>query len=548
MEHLWAAEPNFIVDYLNRSFDVDASEASLDDWEEFLYSSNNILNIDGEIARISINGVLTQKGPSLVDLILGEDGTAYDAINDALDRIAEMDQIKKVELLVDSPGGEAAGVDEVYQRIMALRNQKEVVAINKGLMASAAYWLSSAADKIFATSPTNETGSIGVVITAVDVSKAHEKMGVKIARIVSRNAPNKVPDIKTKEGVQILQDRADALERIFISRVAEGRGLPIDYVQDNFGKGAVLVASDPSDNKDAFDVKMLDGYFSKSQSISDTQRKVNQLAFAMVNDENGKIECATPSFQDFDIVDKEWDSNSAIRRVREATDSQNYPSRDYRKAFFYYDEENVDNFGAYKLPFVDIVDGRMVAIRRGVFAANAAMSGARTGKAPDIPASERPTVQAHIDRYLKKIEDQEANSMNLKEFLESNSGAKAEYDAALKASFDEGQKEGTASAHKRIEKCSVYLGETEYPASVKNLALQVLKGEEDVAALKGAVVAIDMASEAAKAAAAKLETGQVGDVLANHEVSHVSEHGVINNEIDYQASLSRVKALQGRAN
>lgn len=99
--------------------------------------------------------------------------------------------------------------------------------------------------------------------------------------------------------------------------------------------------------------------------------------------------------------DTEWDSSSADKRVREFTKSNESPSRDYRKAFFWFDEDAVDNFTSYKLPFADVINGNLVAVPRGIFAAAGVMNGARGGV--DIPDSDRSAVKSSIDKYYKKM-------------------------------------------------------------------------------------------------------------------------------------------------
>jgi len=115
------------------------------------------------------------------------------------------------------------------------------------------------------------------------------------------------------------------------------------------------------------------------------------------------IKAATP-YMDLPLAerDMEWDSTEAIRRIRDFTNSQDAPSSDYKDAFFWYDENEPDLFGSYKLPFADVVDGELRAVPRGVFAANAAMAGARGGV--DIPEDDREAVQRNIDRYRTKID------------------------------------------------------------------------------------------------------------------------------------------------
>jgi len=111
---------------------------------------------------------------------------------------------------------------------------------------------------------------------------------------------------------------------------------------------------------------------------------------------------ATP-FGDLPLADasRTWDSTAAIGRVRQFTDSVDEPSAGYKRAFFYYDPENDDTFGGYKLLFADVIDGKLTAVPRGIFAAAATMRGARGGV--DIPGTDRSAIESNITKYYEKM-------------------------------------------------------------------------------------------------------------------------------------------------
>jgi hypothetical protein len=99
--------------------------------------------------------------------------------------------------------------------------------------------------------------------------------------------------------------------------------------------------------------------------------------------------------------DRAWDSDSAIARVRTFTNSKDKPSAQYKKAFLYYDEEEQEDFGDYKLPIADVVDGKLVAIPRAIFSAAGAMSGSRGGV--DIEDADREKVTNVINKYYTRM-------------------------------------------------------------------------------------------------------------------------------------------------
>ncbi len=109
-------------------------------------------------------------------------------------------------------------------------------------------------------------------------------------------------------------------------------------------------------------------------------------------------------FKELPLADKgvAWDSSKAMDRVKELTDSEDNPSKLYRNAFFWFDEKNSDSFGSYKLPFADVVDGKLTAIPKAIFAAAAAMRGARGGV--NIPDEDKARVTSHINKYYDKMD------------------------------------------------------------------------------------------------------------------------------------------------
>jgi ClpP class serine protease len=219
---------------------------------------DKIYFLDGNVAHIAISGPLSMDGPDLWDLFWGYGGTAYRDIIAALDRAKTDPLVKSIVLDINSPGGVIDGVDQTWQ---AIRSVGKPITTHAGsLMASAAYWIASAADKIYASAPTDEIGSIGVLVATYDWSKWEESIGIKEIVITSSNAPDKAPDIATKHGRDTIKAQLDALERIFYSRVSEGRGVTSDHIKEHFGKGGLLVAADPSpDHEDAIRAGMIDG-------------------------------------------------------------------------------------------------------------------------------------------------------------------------------------------------------------------------------------------------------------------------------------------------
>jgi hypothetical protein len=112
---------------------------------------------------------------------------------------------------------------------------------------------------------------------------------------------------------------------------------------------------------------------------------------------------AVTTFHDFPLAprDRKWDGAAAEKRVRAWAGAQDKPNGKYRDAHVWYDAGSKQNFTAYKLPFTDVVDGRLVAVPRAVIAAGNVMQGAHGGI--DIPQSDITRARNHLARYYKKM-------------------------------------------------------------------------------------------------------------------------------------------------
>jgi len=107
----------------------------------------------------------------------------------------------------------------------------------------------------------------------------------------------------------------------------------------------------------------------------------------------------------------EWDSDKAVANIKEYTNSIDKPSDDYSDYFFYYDEKAEDNFTAYKLPFVDIIDGEPYIIPKAIFAIAGALQGARGGL--NVPAQDRQAIIDKINQvYVKMAENFDDETIN----------------------------------------------------------------------------------------------------------------------------------------
>ena len=127
-----------------------------------------LLKTSPKIAVIDVKGVISD----------------YTTVIDNIQKAQNDPSIKAVVLAVDSPGGSVGAAQEIYSAVEKLRKHKPVVVSMGNVAASGGYYISVPANVIYAN-PGTITGSIGVIIQHVNVSKVLDKLGIKVENIKS---------------------------------------------------------------------------------------------------------------------------------------------------------------------------------------------------------------------------------------------------------------------------------------------------------------------------------------------------------------------------
>ena len=150
-----------------------------------------------------------------------------------LQDLREDDDVKAVVIRVNSPGGSAFASEQIWREVCLLKEKKPVVVSMGGMAASGGYYISCAANRIFAE-PTTLTGSIGIFGMIPDVSELMTgKIGLKFDVVKT----NEMSDIGTMarpfneaESAQ-MQKMINRGYDLFTKRVADGRGMAQDSVK-----------------------------------------------------------------------------------------------------------------------------------------------------------------------------------------------------------------------------------------------------------------------------------------------------------------------------
>ncbi|AQZ96636.1 S49 family peptidase [Halopseudomonas phragmitis] len=179
-------------------------------------------------------------------------------------------KIKGIVLNIDSPGGEASGINELADMIYAARERKPIKAYGGGYVASGAYWLASAAGELV-VDDTALVGSIGVV-TEVLIRDAKE--GEKRYTITSQNAPNKRPDLSTEEGRAVLSKTIDSMSGVFVAKVARNLGVDVERIPEMGDHGGLRVGAEAVDAGLAHRLGSLEGLITEMAKAAATPRKL----------------------------------------------------------------------------------------------------------------------------------------------------------------------------------------------------------------------------------------------------------------------------------
>jgi len=176
-------------------------------------------------------------------------------------------------LAIDSPGGTVAGTDDLAADVRAARRSKPVWAHIDDLGASAAYWVASQADQIYANSSTAMVGSIGTLMVVYDESEAFGKMGVRAFKFATGplKGAGAMGTPITDEQAAYFQAMIDGSQQAFDAAVRRGRGLTDKQLAD-VRTGGVFLA------EEAVRRKLIDGIRPLSKTLDEMARAISGRA------------------------------------------------------------------------------------------------------------------------------------------------------------------------------------------------------------------------------------------------------------------------------
>lgn len=169
----------------------------------------------GYVALLRLQGMISQ----------GE-GFSAETVLPILKNMFMDKKAKGIVLVIDSGGGTPVQASIIHDAIISLKNRyhKKIVVVGEDLLASGAYYVSVAADKIY-VNPNTITGSIGVIMKGFGFTDAIKKVGIKRRVFTAGINKNRLDPFlpQSKEDVAKISEVINEVHQNFIDAVESGR-------------------------------------------------------------------------------------------------------------------------------------------------------------------------------------------------------------------------------------------------------------------------------------------------------------------------------------
>jgi len=262
----WCVEPvhfNQVVQRVN-SMDLVAHIAA-QDHKSFAASFDSVGG--GTVAVVDIQGTMTKAGSSI-----GGGGTVQ--ARHAIRQANADESVTSIILRIDSPGGSVSGTADLAAEVT--RSTKPTVAFVEDLCASAAMWVASQCDKVYANTATAKIGSIGTFMALYDISGALENEDIKT--IVVKAGEFKgggFPGMEVSDAqIAEWQNVINATQAEFTKAIASGRGMSIAEAEA-LNTGLVYMASDAQTRN------LIDGIKSFDEVVEELRSRADRKEVAM---------------------------------------------------------------------------------------------------------------------------------------------------------------------------------------------------------------------------------------------------------------------------
>jgi len=169
-----------------------------------------------------------------------ENSIGSEKLSKTLRQVRLDDKVKAVVLRVNSPGGSSLASDVIWREVMLTKKVKPIIVSMGDVAASGGYYISCAADSIYAE-PNTITGSIGIFAILPNMQKLfNDKLGITFDGVKTGKYADlgNVSRPLTPDERMILQNMVNRGYDEFTKAVAAGRGKTQAYI-NSIGQGRV---------------------------------------------------------------------------------------------------------------------------------------------------------------------------------------------------------------------------------------------------------------------------------------------------------------------
>lgn len=201
-----------------------------------------------------------------------------DKITNALNDAADDEGIYAIVLRINSPGGQVTASEIMTHAVLEARKRKPVVVSMSDVAASAGYEISCNADFIVAE-PTTLTGSIGVFATIPEVGGTLKRyLGITTDTAMTNANSTSLGILRpmSPAALELMQRNVEDFYKVFVQRVADGRGLEYDYV-DSIARGRVWTG------RDALKLGLVDTLGGLNDAIRIAARMANLTQYKVID-------------------------------------------------------------------------------------------------------------------------------------------------------------------------------------------------------------------------------------------------------------------------
>lgn len=291
----------------------DVPDTDVEGRKPFLYR-------DG-VAIIPVHGILINRFSYSWGFVTG-----YEFIRKQMNAAESDPDVNLIVFDHDTPGGEAAGCDELAAEINAL--QTPTMALVNTLSASGGYWLAAPCNRIVCA-PSGSVGSIGVYILHMSVEKLMAEWGIEFDYIQAGKYKTSGSPYRSlsKTDREYLQGMVDERYDEFVGAVAKYRG-----IEEGVARGTEARVMRPPE---AISLGLIDAAVAPSKAVADFVAELGGTG----NPESEQEDETSMADQEMSAEDRAAERKAEQTRIKGIMTSAEAKGREELAEHFAYDTD-----------------------------------------------------------------------------------------------------------------------------------------------------------------------------------------------------------------